>query len=131
MAQLEIDGVVTRDVALLRDCDRLALWLPQLIRRIGMRPVGPPIIQPYAHWNGSAPSAVQFMEESAVVVHTYPQANYIEITLHSCNVISDHESIITEVVGLLGLRLKRVHYAPERNWRNLSQAPDIPWPSIR
>ena len=129
MAQLELDGVVTRNVEFLRDGAALAAWLPELAQRIGMKPVGEARIELYEHWPGSAPSAVQFIEESAIVVHTYPELSYIEITLHSCVPIPHWPQVAREIVESLGMEVKWWVYHAGRDWRTLAKGPTIrgPW----
>ena len=122
MALLCLDGVVTLNRECLRDVDFLRGLLPQMVRRVGMMPVGEVIIQPYAHWEGTAPSAVLFMEESSVTVHCYPEADYIEITLHTCAPISEPGHIVQELQAVLGLDMRYHFYAPERNWRERAEA---------
>ena len=117
MAVLSIDGVVSRNVPMLRNGAALGLWSLRLAEAIGMHPVGIPIIQPYAHWPDGAPSVVLFIEESAIILHSYPEASYIEITLHSCKAIPDHEGIATTIITLLGLDVRYFLYEEARNWR--------------
>jgi len=60
VALLLIQGSVGKTVdARVRDPQFLVDWLPQIVQDIGMVSVGKPIVEEYAHWDGSAPSAVQ------------------------------------------------------------------------
>ncbi len=125
MAILIIGGVVRKNKEVLHDHDFLRRWLPELCELIGMHPVGDVLIQPYGHWEGGAPSAVQFVEESAVIVHTYPERVYIEVMLQSCKAIpGEHEDgglVTSVIVGHLALDLRERHYLATFNWRELSE----------
>ena len=88
-----------------------------------MKTVGPPVMQPYSHWENGAPSAVQFIEESAIVVHCYPEVDYIEITLHSCKEIPDPQSLTCNLCELLGLKVRHFRLDTVRNWRELVKGP--------
>ena len=117
MAVLSIDGVVSRNEAMLRDGPALAAWSLELAQAIGMHPVGSPIVEEYAHWPDGAPSVVLFIEESAIVLHSYPEASYIEITLHSCKEIPNYLNVSRTIIEMLGLDVRYFLYEEARNWR--------------
>ena len=125
MALLVLGGIVGRKQAVLHDHDALRAWLPGLCRLIDMKPVGDVLIQPYGHWEGGAPSAVLFIEESAILVHTYPERDYIEVVLHSCRAIPGEgrdTGMVTEtIVEELGLDLRYRAHLADCNWRELSE----------
>lgn len=124
MAILILGGVVQRDLAILHDHDELRAWVPKLCALMDMHPVGEMHIQPYGHWEGGAPSVVQFLEESALVIHTYPERAYIEFNLHSCKAIpgegDDGGRVTDAIVDALGLDLRYRRYLGDCNWRELS-----------
>ncbi len=125
MAILILAGVVRRNKRVLHDHAVLREWLPKLCEMIEMKPVGDVLIQPYGHWEGGAPSAVQFVEESAILVHTYPEKDYIEVLLHSCNRIPgegvNYGSVTKSIVDMLGLKVRYRKYLADCNWRELSE----------
>ncbi|KKN38045.1 hypothetical protein LCGC14_0757570 [marine sediment metagenome] len=125
MAILIIGGKARRNKEVLHDHDVLREWMPELCRLIGMKPVGDVHIQPYGHWEGGAPSAVQFVEESAILIHTYPERDYIEFVLHSCKAIPgegpEGGPVTDAIVAQLALDVRERHYLGSFNWRTLSQ----------
>ena len=124
MAILIIGGVVRRNKAVLHNHDTLRAWIPKLCELMDMHPVGTPYIQPYGHWEGGAPSVVQFLEESALLIHTYPEKEYIEFNLHSCKVIPGEWSqggpVTEAIIQELDLDLRYRCYLGDCNWRELS-----------
>ena len=132
MAVLSIDGIVTRNVPMLRNGAVLGLWSLKLAEAIGMHPVGLPLIQPYSHWPDGAPSVVLFIEESAVVLHSYPEASYIEITLHSCKEIPNYLNVSKTIIEMLGLDVRYFLYEEARNWREraITAYASESWPNV-
>jgi S-adenosylmethionine/arginine decarboxylase-like enzyme len=122
VSMLCLDGVVTKDPEVLRDPDRLRQMLYGLAENIGMKPVSY-AYEAYAHWTDGAPSAVVFIEESAIVAHTYPEANFIELTLHSCKPIPNEIAVALGVIHYLGLDVRFHESMPLRNWRDLARRP--------
>ncbi len=119
MAMLRIAGTVGGDSRiLLRNIPFLEKWLPKLVEDIGMKCVGPVVVQDYGHWEGGdAPSAVQFIEESAVVVHCYPETDFIQIVLDSCKDIPDPEGVKQRIIQQLDLDVDRYDYDPLWGWK--------------
>jgi hypothetical protein len=115
-----------------RSSDFLVDWLPQIVTDIGMVPVGKPIVEEYAHWEGSAPSAVQFIEApvpipthttgvqivtaSAVTVHTYPNS-FFQILIDSCRPIPNRVRVKNKIMASLCMREDLSRYIPEWGWR--------------
>lgn len=125
MAMLCIDGVVGKNKECLRNVAFLKEFLPRMVRKVGMKPVGEVIVQPYAHWEGTAPSAVLFMEESSMDVHCYPEKEYVEITLHTCGPIPDAMRIVQEIKEELGLDIRYLLHSESRNWRERAVIPGV------
>ena len=59
---------------------------------------------------------VQTLKESAIICHTYPEEDYIEITLHSCQAIPQYIRVAWTIQWELGLDRKYCLYEPMRNW---------------
>lgn len=95
-----------------------------------MHAVSPVHVESYSHWPNGAPSAVLFIEESAIILHTYPERSYIELTLHSCKTIQDAEEVASTIIGDLGLTVRYYRYDAARNWRERASEPwDVEnWP---
>ena len=63
----------------------LSKWMVELCEVMGMTPYGEPIIQDFPFPGGSdVPSAYLFIKESAIVVHLYPEFDYIYLDVFSC-----------------------------------------------
>lgn len=116
MSVLDIDGVVTKESGFLTDAGALSTWLYELAELIGMHAVSL-AVEPYAHWPNGAPSAVLFIEESAIIVHAYPEADYIELTLHSCKAIPEPELVAERIIKFLGLDVRFYRYEAARDWQ--------------
>ena len=133
MALLLIQGYVGKHMdAKVRDPQFLVDWLPQIVADIGMVSVGKPIVEEYAHWEGSAPSAVQFIEapapipshttgvqiltQSAITCHTYPDG-YFQIILDSCLPIPNWMRARNKIMASLVLTEHMSRYIPEWGWR--------------
>ena len=133
MALLMIQGKVGKTVdARVRDPQFLVDWLPQIVQDIGMQAVGTPIVEEYKHWEGSAPSAVQFIEapapipnhttgvqiltQSAITVHCYPDG-FFQILLDSCLPIPNWMRIRNKIMASLVLTAHMTRYLPEWGWR--------------
>ena len=76
-----------RNTAVMRDRDLLAQWLHDTAVKADMTPHGDPFIDGFA-WPGSddeqALSAVQFLKESAIMIHTWPEVPYAFVDVFSC-----------------------------------------------
>jgi len=119
VAMLRISGTVNGPArSILTGVDELRAWLPEMVKAIGMKCVGDVVIQEYAHWEtGIAPSAVQFIEESAVVVHCYPEGNFIQIVLDSCKPIYGWPEVANKIKAKLDLKVQRQDYDPLWGWK--------------
>jgi S-adenosylmethionine/arginine decarboxylase-like enzyme len=104
---------------ILRDQEFLRTYIPVLVSAIGMHPVGPVIIQPYAHWMGGAPSAVQFLEESAAWIHCYPEDDLIQVVLDSCLEIRNPGKVALDISVTLNLHPHVIHYDKNWGWKAL------------
>jgi S-adenosylmethionine/arginine decarboxylase-like enzyme len=111
-------------------------WLPELVARIDMKAVGEVAIKMYSHdsekWPGGAPSGVQFIEESSIQVHCYPERDFIEIVLHSCKDIPDLDGVVLAIAEELDLDVRAYDYNRFADWRKLAEAraPDYAtWPA--
>ena len=133
MALLMIQGKVGKTVsARVRDPQFLVDWLPKIVQDIGMVSVGEPIVEEYAHWDGDAPSAVQFIEapapipshttgvqvltQSAITAHCYPDG-FFQILLDSCLPIPNWMRIRNKITASLVLTEHMSRYLPEWGWR--------------
>ena len=133
MALLLIQGYVGKHMdAKVRDPQFLVDWLPQLVQDIGMVSVGKPVVEEYKHWEGSAPSATQFIEapapipshttgvqiltQSAITCHTYPDG-YFQIILDSCLPIPNRVRVKNQIMASLCMREHMSRYIPEWGWR--------------
>ena len=133
MALLLIQGYVGKTVdARVRDPQFLVDWLPQIVQDIGMQAGGKPIVEEYGHWEGSAPSAVQFIEapapipnhttgvqvltQSAITVHCYPDG-FFQVSLDSCLPIPNWMRIRNKIMASLVLTEHMIRYLPEWGWR--------------
>jgi S-adenosylmethionine/arginine decarboxylase-like enzyme len=123
MAILTIAGVCHDPYVDLKRSDWLRSWLPHIAADMGMHPVGEVIIQPYSHWPEDSPSAVLFIEESAIVVHCYGEKKYIEILLHSCKEVPLWESLVQRIAGDLGMEIKFLSYESNMDWRVRADSP--------
>ena len=124
MAMLCVDGVVGKGPECLRNVAFLKEMLVGLVKRVGMKQVGEIVVQPYAHWEGTAPSAVLFLEDSGIIVHWYPEKDYVELTLHTCSPITDPESIVQAIIEELALDVRYLLLSESRNWRERAAAKD-------
>jgi len=124
VAILIIGGVVPGDQGIFLDHDVLRAWVPELCRLIDMHPVGEPILQPYGSWGEGSPSIVQFLEESALLIHTYFEKKYVEFVLHSCKAIPgegpEGGPVTDAIVKQLSLDVRERHYLGTFNWRERS-----------
>lgn len=127
MSKLLIAGIVRKNHHLLHDAQA---WVPALVESIGMHAVGPLIVQPYDHWEGGAPSAVQFIEEpgvsayqplteSSIVIHTYPEDKFLQVDIDSCVLIQDPEGVAAEVKDLFDLQCRFYQHIIEWDWKGL------------
>jgi S-adenosylmethionine/arginine decarboxylase-like enzyme len=140
MSLLVIVGAVRKDPTLLQDVDRLCDWTLELCRDIGMHPVGEPHVQPYAHWDPISPSitldiepppagvtVIQHLKESGIRIDTYPEKDFVEITLHSCNAIPNPMGIVAKVIEQVGLDLRGWEHLAWVNWRDRVDHAYQPW----
>ena len=133
MALLLIQGYVGKTVdARVRDPQFLVDWLPQIVQDIGMQAVGTPIVEEYKHWEGSAPSAVQFIEapapipnhttgvqvltQSAITVHCYPDG-FFQVSLDSCLPIPNWMRIRNKIMAALVMKEDYSFYDARWGWR--------------
>lgn len=126
MAVLIIGGKAHRNLEVMHGREALEKWLPELCSLIGMHPVGEVHVELYTHWPNGAPSAVLFLEESAITVHTYPEGPYVELILHSCKSIPGEDEyggpVTDAIVAQLSLDVRERHYLGKFNWKDLSKA---------
>ena len=82
---LIVDGWV-KNQELLTNILSLKSWLREAAEIAGMTPFGEPTVVdfPFPSQEGTALSAVQFLGESSIVVHTYPEHKFIFIDIFSC-----------------------------------------------
>jgi S-adenosylmethionine/arginine decarboxylase-like enzyme len=127
VATLTISGIVREPSVNMHGAEWITAWLPRLARRIDMRPVGEVRVELYPHWKDKAgvgaPSAVLFIEESAIVVHLYPEADFIDLYLHSCKAIPNWEWVAETIVRELRLDTKWCKYEGAYDWRTLAYGP--------
>lgn len=73
--------------AVMRDRVLLAQWLKDTATKADMMPHGEPFIDGFA-WPGSddqeALSGVQFLKESSIVIHTWPECRHAFVDVFSC-----------------------------------------------
>lgn len=71
---------------LMRDQDALQTWFYLAVEVIGMTIFGKPIIEdyPFPERDGTALSAVCFIGESGLYIHTYPEFNHVFLDIFSC-----------------------------------------------
>lgn len=82
---LILDGHAKNNV-LLQDAESLKKWLVKIAKFIGMTVYGEPQVVDYP-WPGSnytALSAVCWLGESSILVHTYPEIQGVFIDVFSC-----------------------------------------------
>jgi len=76
-----------KNTALMRDPGLLSRWLHDTAIKADMTPHGEPFIDGFA-WPGSddkdALSGVQFLKESAIMIHTWPEVPYAFVDVFSC-----------------------------------------------
>ena len=148
MALLAVFGTVTRCQADLRAGPAIAAWLDELVALIGMTPVGAPMIEQFAHWEGGpAPSVVRMLDdglqggvtvtrpvaESAVLAHTYPETSQLEVQIDSCNDIPNHVEVATAIRDRWGLKVPPggIVWLPGWGWKRLrdhTRYVDDNWP---
>ena len=133
MALLLIQGYVGKHMdAKVRDPQFLVDWLPQIVTDIGMVSVGKPIVEEYAHWEGLAPSATQFIEapapipshttgvqiltQSAITCHTYPD-DFFQVVIDSCLPIPNRVRVKNKIMASLCMREDYSLYIAEWGWR--------------
>jgi len=80
-----IDGR-SKNKELLEQEHLLKAWLIKTAKQIGMTIYGEPVVVDYP-WPGSyytALSAICFLGESSILVHTYPEYSFVFIDVFSC-----------------------------------------------
>jgi len=101
------------NISLLMNHATLSKWMLELCEVIGMTPQGKPIIQDFPFPGGSdVPSACLFIKESAIVVHPYPEFDYVFIDVFSCKKF-DTDRAIKFIEDTLGV-VKRTTYLFQR-----------------
>ena len=134
MALLMIQGWASATMGRkIRSQEYLHQFLPWLVEQIGMRAIGSTVIEEYAHWEGDAPSAVQFVESpaplppphttavqivnaSAITVHTYPE-NFVQVCLDSCLPIPSHDRTRNKIMACLEMALDYTFYDARWGWK--------------
>ena len=134
MAILMLQGIVSKKMhSTVCDPGFLKEWLPQIVTDIGMQSVGKPIVEQYKHWEGSTPSAVQFIEapsthipshttgvqiltESSITVHCYPDA-FFQILLDSCRPIERWHLVRNKIMASLNMTLDYCYYDDRWGWK--------------
>jgi len=83
---LIVDGLA-KNVELMTDKARLSEYMKALVEATGMTVFQEPIVVGYP-WPGStdtdALSAICFLKESAVMVHSYPEQSFVFVDVFSC-----------------------------------------------
>ncbi len=82
---LILDGYCT-NTELLRDEEGLKKWLVETVKVGGMHQFGEPQVKdfPFPGQEGTALSAVVFLGESSIVIHTYPEHSYVFLDVFHC-----------------------------------------------
>ena len=134
MAILMLAGRITQDAEILRDIPRLCAWVnPLLVERIGMKPVGSPRVEEYEHWPGTAPSIVQFVEESGIYIHTYPEDDFLQIIFDSCKDIKDAPNVAAVTIMEAHMALYYYRFDAQYSWQFLAQHGPLDshlWPDV-
>jgi S-adenosylmethionine decarboxylase len=114
-----LDGYVTKHDNILYDEDSLKGFMAVVAGMIGMTRWGDPVVRAYPKENGivSGLSGVQFIVESSIVVHTYPELKFIYLDLFSCQDIKP--DAVQRVIGHLGLRDFQRCVIPKRGHSHL------------
>jgi len=75
-----------KNVVLMRDKGALRQWLLDMAKEIGMTPYGRPKVvdYPFPEREGTALSAVVFLGESSITIHTYPEFKHVFLNVFSC-----------------------------------------------
>ena len=75
-----------RNQNLMRNQAALRQWLLAMVDKIGMTAFGEPTIvdYPFPEREGTALSAVCFLGESSIVIHTYPEFGAVFLDVFSC-----------------------------------------------
>lgn len=101
---LIMDGTCLNKVVM-RDPEALSQWLHDTAVVAGMTPHGKPFIDGFA-WPGSddagALSGVQFLKESAIMVHTWPEVSYAFVDVFSCKDF-DVQGMQNHIIETLGM----------------------------
>ena len=80
---------------LMKDTEALKSWLLKSARVAKMHPYGEPTVVdfPFPSRVGTALSAVCFLGESSIVVHTYPEFNFVFLDIFSCQEFNASEVV--------------------------------------
>ena len=129
MSILAIAGIVTKEPEFLRDLAAQEPWAQELCGAIGMKTVSF-YMEPYDHWPNGAPSWIQFVEESGISAHTYPEVSAMELILHSCVLIPDATGVAMTIIDKLGLAVARHYHIKDFNFREYTDGPtnEFAWP---
>lgn len=100
---LIVDGWCTNE-ELLRDEDRLRAWMIEATEVLGLHRFGEPRIvdYPFPGREGTALSAVVFLGESSLTIHTYPEFAFIFLDMFHCKDF-DAEKALQYIVDSFGL----------------------------
>ena len=101
---ITLDGCVTEHKALLYHEASLAGFLVLAAEHLGMQRVGNPYVvcYPVERNKVAGLSGVQFLAESSITAHTYPEIDFIYLDLFSCKFIDS--SGVQRIRGYLGLK---------------------------
>ena len=91
---LIVDGYAT-NMDLLTNEAALKAWVLRTPEVIGMHPYGSPIVVdfPFPGRDTPALSAVQFLGESSITVHTYPDFRFVFLDIFSCLDFSEDKAL--------------------------------------
>ena len=83
---LIVDGYCSNK-ELLADGDKLRLWMAEITKVLGLLTFGEPRVldYPFPGREGTALSAVLFLGESSMTVHTYPEFSFVFIDIFHCS----------------------------------------------
>jgi len=106
---LIIDGV-SSNIQLMTTQALIYRWLYDAVKIADMSPEGEPVIKSFA-WPGStdsdAISAYQFIKESGIAVHCYPERQFVFIDVFSCKEF-DLERMIDHIIKQFKIKQPRV-----------------------
>lgn len=97
---LVVDGYC-RNIELLQDSGKLSDWLVSVVEAVGMNQVSSPIIIEFPE-ELNALSGIIFLSESSIVVHTYPEFEFVFLDIFSC-LSFDQDKVLELVKKSFGL----------------------------